>query len=531
MKLRKIEISLISILLTAFIAIFVLSIIFPTGYILGGDYEYLITIILSFILLFWGISMIYRVQFKKQRTYIIVLVLSFFFWIILRFIKWLPNIHYVSIYADYFYYVPMTVIPIIFFMMTLDTFYPEFKKKRMIYTILFILAYFLIALVLTNQLHYLVYKDYQFSHGENPNIEIIISSYGPLHYVALGFVGLVSLGAFITFAIGSRKQLSISQIIIVSISFLLIIIYIALFTAGVFSGIPFLRDFATCITLVLTMLLEALLSIGLIQNNGQYVSNFSKASIGMGIYNEQEKLIYSTPTFNLEKKNIKVINKEIGSYKATIIEDLNAINILQDNIKKEASKIDEANKNLKSLIAINKEKASLEYRLSLINEIENNISSTRNEILKLSEELPDVLDEEAKNKLGYISMLLGYMKQKCMLLLRAKEETNLNYEQASLLLNVIARDIPSAGYEDVAIRLNKADSFEIKFLSKINDFIHVVAKSYAFNNAELLVFINSENGSCKVRIIGENIPLKDIPGSISENDDEGVCHILEVHHE
>lgn len=531
MKLRKIEISLISILLIAFIAIFVLSIIFPTGYILGGDYEYLITIILSFILLFRGISMIYRVQFKKQRTYIIVLVLSFFFWIILRFIKWLPNIHYVSIYADYFYYVPMTIIPIIFFMMTLDTFYPDFKKKRIIYMILFIFAYFLIALVLTNQLHFLVYKDYHFSHGENPNIEIITSSYGPLHYVALGFVGLISLGSFITFAIGCRKQLSIAQIIIVSISFLLIVIYIVLYTIGLFSKIVFLKDFAICITLLLTILLEALLSIGLIQNNGQYVSNFSKALIGMGIYNEKEKLIYSTPTFDLEKKNIKVINKEIGSYKVKIIADLNAINTLQENIKKEASQINEANKNLKSLITINKEKSSLEYRLSLINEIENNISSTRNEILKLSEELPDILDEEAKNKLGYISMLLGYMKQKCMLILRAKEEISLNYEQASLLLNVIAKDIPSAGYEDVAIRLNKADSFDIKFLSKINDFINLIAKSYAFNNAELLVFINSENNSCKVRIIGEELTFKDIPGSISENDDEGICYLLEVGHE
>ena len=135
MKLKKIEIILISILSVLFITIFVLSLVFPTGYILGGDYEYLITIILSFILLFWGISMIYRAQFKKQRTYIIVLVLTFFFWIILRFIKWLPNIHYVSIYADYFYYVPMTIIPIIFFMMTLDTFYPEFKNIPNLYQI------------------------------------------------------------------------------------------------------------------------------------------------------------------------------------------------------------------------------------------------------------------------------------------------------------------------------------------------------------------------------------------------------------
>ena len=60
MKLKKIEIILISILSALFIASFVIASVFPQGYIRGGDYEYLVTIIVSFALLLWGISMIYR---------------------------------------------------------------------------------------------------------------------------------------------------------------------------------------------------------------------------------------------------------------------------------------------------------------------------------------------------------------------------------------------------------------------------------------------------------------------------------------
>ena len=130
MKLKRLEISLILSFAVIFITSFLLTTFLPTGYIRGGDYEYLLTIILSFGLLLWGISMIYRSQFKKQRRYIIILVFTFFFWIILRFIKWLPNIHYVSIYADYLYYVPMMVVPIIFLMMTIDTFFLDFKRKN-----------------------------------------------------------------------------------------------------------------------------------------------------------------------------------------------------------------------------------------------------------------------------------------------------------------------------------------------------------------------------------------------------------------
>ena len=531
MKTKRLEIILISVLTALFIATFVLTSLFPKGYILGGDYEYLVTIIISFALLSWGISMIWRVQYKKQRIYIIILVLSFFFWILLRFVKWLPNIHYVTIYADYFYYVPMTLIPIIFFMMTTDTFFPNLKNKKIIYTILIILAYLLIALVLTNELHYLVYRNFKVTYADDPNIEIITSEYGPLHYVALGFVGLVSIAALIVFLIGSRKQVSLKQLFVVSCSFIFIIIYIVLFTIGILSNVPLLRDFATSITLLLSLLLESLLSTGLIQNNGKYATNFSKASIGIGIYDENNKEIYKTSAFDLTKENIKVLDKNIGEYKIKIIEDLSSIHDLQDSIKREIDEIDSKNNSLKKLIEISKEESSLNYRLTLMNEIENNITTTKNEILSLVKTLPDKLDDSSKKTLGYIAMLLGYMKQKCMLLLRTKEQTSMDYEQASLLMDVISRDIISAGYEDVAINLNKTTSFDVKFLSKINDFIHEIAKNYAFSDSELLIFIDYDSKICKARIIGKDIVLKDVQSSKSSTDDEGIIHILEVTYE
>ena len=531
MKTKKLEVILIIVLSALFIASFVLTSVFPKGYIRGGDYEYLITIILSFALLSWGISMIWRAQYKRQRVYIIILVLSFFFWILLRFVKWLPNIHYVSIYADYFYYVPMTLIPIIFFMMTTDTFFPNFKRKRLVYAILIVFAYVLIALVLTNELHHLVYRNFKVTYGDDPNIEIITSEYGSLHYVALGFVGVVSIAALLVFLIGSRKQVSLKQLFVVSGSFILIITYIVLFTIGLLSHVPLLRDFATCITLLLSLLLESLLSTGLIQNNGKYAFNFSKASIGIGIYDEHLKEIYKTSAFDLSKKSIKVADKDIGEYKINIIEDLSSIHSLQESIKKEIEEIENKNSNLKKLIEISKEESSLNYRLSLMGEIENSITTTKDEILSLVKTLPNKLDDSSKKTLGYIAMLLGYMKQKCMLLLRAKEQTSMDYEQASLLMDVISRDVISAGYEDVAIKLNKADSFDVRFLSIVNDFIHEIAKSYAFSDTELLIFIDYENKAIKARIVGENIKLKEINQAKGNIDDEGVVHLLEVAYE
>lgn len=510
MSLKKIEISLITTFSAIFIAIFLLTSLFPQGYIRGGDYEYLLTIILSFGLLLWGISMIYRSQFKKQRLYIIILVLSFFFWIILRFVKWLPNIHYVSIYADYLYYLPMTLVPIIFFMMTLDTFFPDFKKKNILYLIISIIGVVLVILALTNELHFLVYKNYQFSFGDDPNVEIIKSEYGFVHYIALGYVGLVSLGAFIIFILGSRKQLSFKQVLIVSIVALLLTAYVALFTIGLLSKTPILRDFATCIAILLTALLETLLDIGLIQNNGKYISNFLKANIGISIFDEFNKPIYQTSVYDESKEDISISYKEIGQYRIKIIEDLKSIHLIQKQIKKEIQDIETTNDNLSKLIQISKSEASIKYRLSLINEIEESITASKEEVISITNTLPDKASKDAKEKLAYIELLLGYMKQKCMLLLRAKEEMSLNYESFSLLIKVISEDIKCVGYEDVAINILSKDDVSISLADKYNDFIHLVAKSYRFYKCSLLFFVDQKKNNCKVQIIGKGIKSEEV---------------------
>lgn len=527
MKKRKFRLTLIVLVSALFVLAFVLTAVFPNGYLIGGDYEYLISLLLAFAILFWGISMIDRAQFKTQRTYIVLLVVSFFFWVVLRFIKWLPNIHFVSIYADYLYYVPMLLIPLLFFMMTLETFYPDLGRKKVLYALLWGAALTLIALVLTNDLHFLVYKNFNVRHGDNPNIEIITSEYGPLHYVALSFVGLLALSALSVFVIGSRKQLSWKQVLIVGAAFLLLALYVTLFELGLFSAIPILRDFATSITLLLMAVLEALIDIGLIQNNGKYEANFKKALLDMTIYDENGKVLYKTDTVFSGKE----INKSIGFYRYRINEDLSGIAKLQADIQKGNEDILEANKNLEKLIEISKEEVAIDYRLRLTSEIENSIEETKQEILSLAAALNGTLDEEAKKTLGYIAMLLGYMKQKCMLLLRAKEETKMTREQAKLLMDVISKDLLSVDYEDVAINLLPGEGIDISFASSVNDFIHQVAKAYRFSKASLLITVNPLKNACKIAVFGENIEKKEIALNAKvAKDEEGVSYLLEASH-
>lgn len=506
MNTKKTKILLLAAPSFLFVLFFVLALVFPAGYIRGGDYEYGLTFFLCFLLLGWGGSMIYRVQFEKRRAYIVALILSFFFWIVLRFVKWLPNIHYLSLYADYLYYFPMLSVPIVFLLLTMDTFFPSFKGKKVLLWVLLAIAIAFFVLVLTNPLHFLVYSNYRFSHGDDPRIEIIRSDYGPLHYAALGYVGLLSLSSIALFFLGGRKQVSLPQGLIVSGVFSLLLAYVVLYTLGLFSRLPILRDFALCVTLLLTLLLEALLDTGLIQNNGRYAHNFEKAAIGLGIYDETGKLSYRTSTFLPEGEHIKSTSRPLGDYRLQINEDLSEIARLNQSIKKESEEIDATNRRIAKLIEIEKEEASLRYRIVLTQEIEGAIALTKQEILSLSLTLPDELDEASRKTLRYIEMLLGYMKQKCMLLLGVKEKGRLNYEQASLLCRVISGDIKAAGYEEIAIHILPCDSIDIAFLTKVHDFLHRLAKEYAFSGASIFATIDGEARSCTARLSGVAAP-------------------------
>lgn len=532
--MKKIQIPITITFAFIFIALFIITITHPDiGYLIGGGYDYLITLVISLLIAAWGFILMYRCQFLKQRYYLIVLVSILFIWILMRFIKWLPNVYYINIYLDYAYYIPMAIVVMLFFIMTLETFYSKIKRRWIIYIIFSTIFLFFIVLALTNELHHLVYAPYKMGETENENIINISTTYRLFHYISLAFVALTSITTFVLFSIGVRKQLSIGQILLLSSSFLLLFAYVVLYTLGVFSHIKVLNDFAASISVLLMMLMEILIDIGLIQNNGRYVKNFTQSMMDIRIKDEEGNILYKTATDN-NSIYIKEEQFSFGKYHIQIKEDLSEIKKLEEEIAKENQNIIDKNKKLQTLIQIRKQEQPLSYRLSLIHEIEENIHNSKLEVLKISGDLPDKMDDNAKRQLGYIELLLGYMKQKCMLLLNAKEETNISIDNLKLLTNVISRDIQNAGFDDVGVNILKQIDTDISYISLINDFIYEIAKGYAFKKASMLIVIDQEKRNCSISVFPkqkkkENINFNIIDKyqlSIKENED-GFIYLLE----
>lgn len=524
---------------------YTLATVFPVGNLTGGTADYFVTLFASFLLLFWGITMSYRVQFSRQRTILTLIFIVSFLWILLRFVKWLPNDIPIAKYSDYVYYLPMTLVPALFLVLCIENFAPNFRFKKALYISLALVVLFFFVMALTTDLHGLVYKNYSFGLDENgiPSARFPSYSYGIVHYFDMGFVALCILSSLFVATFVSRGQLTIKSVILPAIIVVLAAAYFTLYSLGIsfVRSTLFLKDFALMSVLLLQAAIEIMLDTGLVQNNGRYVTHFERSSLPMCIYDENGKMLFSSEKFD-EKRfkthdaKFRYNEQTIGKYELVVEEDLTEIIALKDKINQENNELTETNKLLHKMIDVARDSTSLAFRLSLISEIEGSIGKSRAELDEMLSTLPDEItkenQKETKETLGRIALCLGYMKQKCMLLLGAKEKKALSADAFKMLLNVISHDVQSVGFAEVGAAINCEDDVSFPFALAVNELANEIAKAYAFLELDALIIINPKKSSCIFELEGKPLSVKPltVAGATikSKVQDNGLRVVMEV---
>jgi len=457
--------------------------------------------------------MIYRVQFDKPKKLLYSIFLLGFFWIVLRFVKWLPNVLTLAKYIDYLYYLPIVVLPTLFFVFCIETFHATLKGKKRIYAILFLICSVFVILALTNDLHQLIYKNYTFGVNEKgvAVARLATYSYGIVHYFAMGYDFLLTLSALAIVLIGAK--LSPIQGVLSSTVILLAITYFVLYALGVpfTREVFFIKDLALVSIFFIQSGIEIMLDLGLVRNNGRYVVNFTRSALPMCIYDENSKPLYKSEKFKQiiaddEKETVRVSSKKIGEYTVISQADVSEMINLKKKTQAESDELSKTKQLLEDALKVAKEEASLTYRLSLLEEIESSIGKSRDEMAKLVETLPAVITDEnskeSKRTLGRIALKLGYMKQKCMLLLGAKERKALTSEEFKMLLNVISHDVQSVGFKDIAVALTSDSDVDFSLAVQVNEFINAVAEGYEFLDLNALILVNQIKKVCSIELEG-----------------------------
>lgn len=239
----------------------------------------------------WGISIKDRIIQTQARRYLTAIAALMVFWFLLRTARYdfvslvsAPNL---SRYLWYLFYLPMLFIPLLAVFVAMSLGKPENSHLPGRAALLYIPTVILLALVLTNDLHQLVFTFPADAAAWTPSD----NGYAVGYYLVVAW--LLACGLLMLAALWKKSRLPYSRkrfwMPLVPIGVLLI------YMACYYSGWAWLRFIAGDMTAVICLMYAATLEIcircGLIQSNTHYTELFHASTIGAQITDRELSVV------------------------------------------------------------------------------------------------------------------------------------------------------------------------------------------------------------------------------------------------
>ena len=226
----------------------------------------------------WGISVSKRIIQVQVRHYLIAVSGLMVFWFVIRSMKYyfITDIG-IARQLWYWYYLPMLFIPLFSLFVAISLGKPENAKlSKTALVLLYIPTVLCLLLVLTNDLHQLV-----FSFPEGEVWTDINNGYTFGYYIVLGWEILCALAAFVIMIIKCRLSYRKKYLpfLLLACSIVYALIYV--------SGVEWMQliggDIVAAQCLMFTGILESCIQCGLIQTNTGYEELFMVSRLGAQI--------------------------------------------------------------------------------------------------------------------------------------------------------------------------------------------------------------------------------------------------------
>lgn len=385
----------------------------------------------------WGLSVRQRIVQKQVRRYLTGVSLLLILWFTLRsakyFIFWQPN---VIRYLWYLYYLPMLFVPTLALLIAMSLGKPdEYKLPKSVW-LLFAVSGALLILVLTNDLHQLV-----FSFSKNADIWSDESyGYGVCYFAVIGWQVLCAAAALVVMLFKCRlknRKLRFLPVIplIVSLNYL-VLNYI---------GIPWQKELFGDVTafqsLMYMLCFEACIACGYIHSNSRYADLFA-SSVGTSaqITDMSFKVRYAamdTKPISREKMmhaiqspvtladGLNLHTMPIGGGYAVWTEDVSALLEARENFEGLAEELAERNEILRYEYKREARRRRVEEQNRLYDLLRCTTQAQINRISTLTKEYQKINKTEptrAKTLLAEIAVLCSYIKRRKHLTLLADRD-------------------------------------------------------------------------------------------------------------
>lgn len=385
----------------------------------------------------WGLSVRQRIVQKQVRRYLTGVSLLLILWFTLRsakyFIFWQPN---VTRYLWYLYYLPMLFVPTLALLIAMSLGKPdEYKLPKSVW-LLFAVSGALLILVLTNDLHQLV-----FSFSKNADIWSDDSyGYGVCYFAVIGWQVLCAAAALVVMLFKCRlknRKLRFLPVIplIVSLNYL-VLNYI---------GIPWQKELFGDVTafqsLMYMLCFEACIACGYIHSNSRYADLFA-SSVGTSAqitdmsFNvryaamdtkpiSREKMMHAIQSPVTLADGLNLHTMPIGGGYAVWTEDVSALLEARENFEGLAEELAERNEILRYEYKREAKRRRVEEQNRLYDLLRCTTQAQINRISTLTKEYQKINKTEptrAKTLLAEIAVLCSYIKRRKHLTLLADRD-------------------------------------------------------------------------------------------------------------
>lgn len=237
----------------------------------------------------WGISVSKRIIQVQVRHYLIAVSGLMVFWFVIRSMRYffITDIG-IARQLWYLYYLPMLFIPLFSLFVAISLGKPaNARLSKTVLVLLYIPTVLCLLLVLTNDLHQLVFS---FPEGEVWTDDNMSYSFG--YFFVIGWEILCSLAAFVIMIIKCRLSYRKKYLpfLLLACSIVYALIYV--------SGVEWMQliggDITAAQCLMFTGILECCIQCGLIQTNTGYRAMFEAGSIGAQIVDTDWHIRYAS---------------------------------------------------------------------------------------------------------------------------------------------------------------------------------------------------------------------------------------------
>lgn len=222
----------------------------------------------------WGISVQTRIIQTQVRRYLLVIAGLMLLWLTLRTVKY--NTYHMTAerFLWYGYYLPMLFIPVLAVLVALSLGKPENYRLPKWTHFLYLPSALLFLLVLTNDLHQLVFF---FPTGVLSTREY---DYGIGYYVVLAWMVLCAAAALVIILAKCRIPQSRRYLWLPVVPFALALGYCAAYIKGVYWVWLLAGDLTVSMCLIINAIFESCIQCSLIQSNTHYAELFHASTIG-----------------------------------------------------------------------------------------------------------------------------------------------------------------------------------------------------------------------------------------------------------